>query len=145
MRRKFTIAGVLIFVGLMGCGPAAPPDAPTISLDRDSLGFGLEFGSGTYIGTEVQNSLSIKNEGQNDLTISAIDLSGDSVFRMETVSMPPITVKGLKTTFVVVYFRPTEEKTYNGSIKITSNATNATTKDVPLSGKGVKPTPDAGP
>lgn len=146
-RPLVAIAWFGIIVASVGCGKESLPQKPQLKVDRDSLGFGLEFGSGVYIGTQKTDSVQITNGGLEDLTISSAAYTGDGVF---TVEGPlKTTLKGKETTFIRVIFAPTAEKTYSGSILIASNAEeNATTKSTPmktigLSGRGF-PAPDGG-
>jgi hypothetical protein len=128
----------------LGCGPKPPPDNPFITVDRASIGFGQEFGSGTFIGMKPMESLSINNEGLGDLTISAITLTGDPQFTMMPATTPPVTVKGMQSTFVALFFSPDQAKIYTANLNIKSNAENTMSLDVAISGKGIEP-PDAGP
>lgn len=143
MTRLAAIAWFGIIVASSGCGKESLPQKPQLIVDRESLGFGLEFGSGVYIGTMKTDSIQITNGGLQDLTISSATYSGDQVFAVE--GPLKTTLKGKETTFIRVIFTPTEEKMYMGSILISSNAeTNATTKSSPmktigLSGRGFKP------
>jgi hypothetical protein len=128
----------------LSCGPKPPPDNAYITTDRGSIGFGQEFGSGTFIGTKPMESLSINNEGLSDLHISSITLTGDPAFTMMPQTTPPVTVKGEQSTFVALFFEPTEAKIYMGNLNIKSDADNTTSLDVAISGKGLEPA-DAGP
>ncbi|MBS1149917.1 MAG: putative lipoprotein [Myxococcaceae bacterium] len=124
------------------------PQKPQLIVDRESLGFGQEFGSGVYIGTMKTDSIQIQNGGLEDLKIESAAYTGDQAFVPE--GPLKLTLKGKETTFIRVLFTPTAEKVYNGSILIVSNAeTNATTKSSPMktigiSGRGFKPG-DGGP
>ncbi len=155
MKRSTIVAAVsitLIFVSFAACGKApkvCDPDSllskAQLCTDRDSLGFGQEFGSGTFIGTDVPESLSIRNGGIAPLNISAVTTSGDSQFRYiaswddnSTDGMiPATTVPGNKTVFIQVFFKPTQAKAYTGSLVITSDAENAPTKTLAVTGCGV--------
>jgi hypothetical protein len=128
----------------LSCGPKPPPDNPFITTDRGSIGFGQEFGSGTFIGTKPMESLSINNEGLSDLHISSITLTGDPEFSMMPQTTPPVTVKGEQSTFVALFFAPTQVKTYTANLNIKSDAENTKSLDVAISGKGLQPA-DAGP
>lgn len=133
-----------IFVALVACGKPAEehPNAPTLATDREALQFGQEYDEGVYIGTSKQDSLLIENDGLQPLVIDHIEKGGDPEFSME----PPSdnTIPGLGHTFVRVFFAPKEEKTYHGTLTIVSNAANAPSKLIELSGVGVKPGTDGG-
>lgn len=124
------------------------PTKPQLIVDRESLGFGQEFGSGVYIGTTKTDSIQLMNGGLEDLKIESAVYSADPSFVAE--GPLKLTLKGKETTFIRVTFTPTAEKVYTGSILIVSNAdTNATNKSAPMktigiSGRGIKPG-DGGP
>lgn len=106
--------------------------------DRGSLGFAQEFGSGTLIGQRPQDTISIKNGGLADLTITSANFSGDSAFTVTTEpGTLPATIKGNKYFFVRVIFAPTEARAYSGKITIQSNAEKAPSLEIPISGCGV--------
>lgn len=135
-----------IFVGLFACGKPEPthPDQPTLKVDRDSLGFGEEFGSGTYLGTRPVQTLYLENEGLKPLILDHVEQSGDPEF---TFTLPDDkTIAALGHSFLQVEFGPTEVKTYAGTLVIFSNAANAPQKSIALSGRGINPPPsDGGP
>lgn len=138
------VIAVAIIVGSSGCGKGEEPlkPKPQLLLDRDSLGFGQEFNSGTFIGQSPVQSLRIQNDGQQLLTLTSVTLSGDSAFMM---TPPPKTMlKQREFTFVQLSFKPTEEKVYSGTLTIVSDAENAPMKTVAVTGRGIKPTPDGG-
>lgn len=125
-----------IFVGLLACGKAEEhPEKPTLQLDRDSLGFGQEFGSGVYIGTSKQESLLVQNKGLETLVISSVALTGDSAFTMELPES--MEVQPLDHTFIRFFFAPLEEKQYTASVTITSNSAVDPQKTLQITGRGV--------
>jgi hypothetical protein len=134
-----------IVVGSLGCGGSslAPlKEKAQLLVDRESLGFGQEFGSSTKIGTAPQDSIKLENGGKEDLIISSTVLSGDPAF---TINGPTKTTLGARElTFIQVIFTPTAEKLYAGTITIASNAQNGT-RTIMLSGRGTKPITDGGP
>lgn len=137
-----TLISILAFAA---CGEKPRPQKPFILTDRASVGFNQEFGGGTFIGTKPQQSLSISNEGIEDLVISEITKSGDGAFTMMAEKALPTTVPGAQRSYVQIYFEPTEAKDYAGKITITSNADNYKTLEIGLSGRGiVPPTNDGG-
>lgn len=139
------LTSVAILSGFAACGKppvTCDPDYytqnPQVCTDRDSLGFALEFGSGTFIGTAPQDTLLIRNGGLDNLVISSVTPSGDSAFTVTTEPASlPATVGGNKNFFLRVVFAPTEAKLYNGKITVQSNAENSPTKEFTLSGCGV--------
>lgn len=147
MKRSLVIGFVcaLSLTGFLACGKppvACDPDTlmtkPQLCPDRESLGFAQEFGSGTFIGTSVPETLGIKNGGVQDLAISSVTFTGDSAFTMSTEpAMIPATIKGGKNFFVRILFAPTAAKIYTGKLKIESNAENTPTREFAVSGCGV--------
>jgi hypothetical protein len=142
LRRVSMIA--LVFAAAAGCDRAPSiPQEPQIKTDRDSMGFGLEFNSGTYIGTSPTNSLLIENMGSKDLVISGVDLTNDDgVFSVPVLSAT--TVKYGKSSVLQEIFTPTQARDYSGQLIIHTNASNEPNKTIVLSGKGLVPPPDAG-
>ncbi len=119
-----------------------PPATPFITTDQAAIGFDQIFGSGTFIGTTPQASLAITNAGLADLHITAITKSGDGAFTiMDETDPPTITVPGEKSTFVEIFFAPTQPIEYTGAITIVSDATNNPDGGlvIGLSGLGVRP------
>jgi hypothetical protein len=139
----------LLMLGALGCPDNSKPCDPNAPLkekaqlcaDRLSLGFGMEFGSGTYIGTSVPNTLSIRNGGLEDLIIDSVSLLGPKEFAM-TVADPdggtdvPITVPGNEHMFVQLTFAPKAAMFYDGGLVIKSNAENTPAADSTCGGGG---------
>lgn len=111
-------------------------------VDRDSIGFGQEFGSGTFIGTKPQESLILWNGGLEKLFISSVQLTGDREFTME--GPQKLELAGKERTFIRFIFAPTQVKTYSATLTIVSNAENAPQKVIGISGRGVSPSTDGG-
>jgi hypothetical protein len=106
--------------------------------DRIALQFGLEVGSGTFIGTKPIESISIRNGGLENLSVSAVTLSGDSAFSVKTEPATlPAAIKGKQYFFVQVSFAPTQAKLYSGTLTIQSNAENTPSQVIQLSGCGI--------
>jgi hypothetical protein len=139
-----------IFVALVSCGKQETlPEKPQLRTDRDSIGFGQEFGTGTYIGTAPQESLLLENQGIQTLTISAVTPQMDPEFKVEgpvdASGKTTLDIPGRGRAFLRVIFTPKIEKTYSGSIIIKSNAENTPEKVITVSGRGLKPPADGGP
>ncbi len=142
MRTFRSIAVLAVAVTLFGCGKEVLPTKPQLVLDRESIGFGAEFGSGVFIGTTRTETLQIQNGGLEDMTLSA-EFMGDAEFKIE--GPLKTTLKGKERTFIRVEVSPKAEKIYMGTLTITSNAENAPKKVVPVSAKAFKaPPPDGG-
>ena len=135
-----------IVVGFVSCGKTpklCDADAllskPQLCPDRDSLGFGLEFCSGTFIGSRPINALTLRNGGMDDLKLSSVTTSGDPAFKytFSWGSETSTVVKGNKNVFIQVEFAPTAGVAYSGSISVASNAENSPNKTFAVSGCGV--------
>ncbi|MHB8875317.1 MAG: Ig-like domain-containing protein [Myxococcaceae bacterium] len=137
-----TLLALPIFLALFACGKESLPQKPQLITDRDSIGFGQEFGSGTYIGTKPQESLLIENKGLEDLVITSISPSGDTEISIEAPSS--LTVKGKGHTFIRIFFEPKAAKIYSSTLTIVSNAENAPQKLINISGRGIVPSTDGG-
>lgn len=151
MKRSKILAalGLVILMGFAACANTAGKpcdgdflaDKAQLCVDFDSIGFGQEFGTGTYIGTEQQRSLAITNGGIADLVLESVTNTGDSAFRYSGSWDGGIgeaaVIKGKQKAFVTVYFKPTAAKAYTGTIDIKSNAENAPDKSIAVSGCGV--------
>ncbi len=151
---------LLAIVAALGCGEKPPPEKPFILTDVASIGFDVQFGRGTYIGTAPVNSLTVTNEGLADLVIEDVSKTGDSAFTFvldgqctiqggQRVCGPvadvlPKTVKGKQNTFIQVTFTPTEVRRYTGQLVIKSNADNFKELNVGLFGCGVRAGVDGG-
>ena len=139
------ISSLAILSGFLSCGkPPVACDGDSLTqsaqacADRASLGFAREFGSGTFIGQKPQDTLSVKNGGIADLTITSANFTGDSAFTLTTEPATlPATVKGNKYFYMRVVFAPTEAKLYTGKITVQSNAEKSPSIEFELSGCGV--------
>ena len=142
--RTFLAVAALIFVALIGCGKTSYPDKPQITPDRAEIGFGQEFGSGTYIGTKPTESLYLENGGLQNLEITSVTKSGGDTGAFTVNGPTETTVKGLGKAFVQVVFAPPAVKCYATWLTIESNAENTPRLVIPVSGRGVDPASDAG-
>ena len=146
------ISSLAILSGFSACGnPAVLPDGgsaictgdylDTVAqacADRGSLGFAREFNSGTFIGRRPLETISIKNGGVADLTITSANFTGDSAFTVTTEPAAlPAVIKGNKYFYIQVVFAPTEARLYTGKIKVLSNGQLSPEREFELSGCGV--------
>lgn len=115
--------------------PSNEPDEP----DGDTLppilacDSSIDFG-GVDIGVEENATLVIYNEGDQDLRIDGITLTGDAAFTLGNISgvlVPPAQNQGLQ-----VHFAPTRSGTVTGEITIESNDPEQPTVEVAVSGTG---------
>ncbi|MGB9913826.1 MAG: choice-of-anchor D domain-containing protein, partial [Candidatus Kapaibacteriota bacterium] len=117
-------------VTLDGIGVAG--NVPLITATKSELDFGT---------VTIQNSkvgdVDISNTGLADLQISNIEIvNNPGVFSIMNMPTLPL-ILGLNETLTLsVLFTPTEAKTYNAILRITSNANNEPTLNIPLTGIG---------
>lgn len=145
MKRTLLTAALIAAPLLAACGAPAMVcdkdnllDAAQACPDRSSIGFAQEFGSGTIIGTSVQNSVSVRNGGVADLNISSVTFTGDGAFTMHTSPESlPAAIKVNQALLITVYFSPDEAKAYTGSIVVASDAANEPSLTIGVSGCGV--------
>ncbi|MDQ3264285.1 MAG: hypothetical protein M3Y59_11585 [Myxococcota bacterium] len=131
-RRAFLGAAIILAFSACEKEPAALAQLIT---DRDSLGFGGEFGSGAYVGTSIANTLIVTNEGLETLTISSVTVTGRPPFALGDVSTQ--TLETYDRAFIQVLFEPTAPGDFQGMLTLESNAENFPIKEIPLSGRGV--------
>ena len=137
-RSRILLLALAILLPLSACDQGAGmPEAPTLELDKTTLDFGRDRGLGVYIGTAPNESFAIQNRGLQTLTLSGIDQEGDSAFTFE--GPLETTLEANDRTFVRVVFRPTEPRVYEGKLTIRSNAANAPSQVIELTGTGVSP------
>ena len=130
MRLRVALLGVLLTLAV-GCEKPIPQN-PHIFLNPESINFGQ-----VYIGTVPQSSLAITNEGIAELSISAVEKSGDAAFTVE--GPQENTLKGRGTTYLRILFRPQAARTHTGTLTIRSNAENGAQQVVEITGVGVTP------
>lgn len=150
MKRAILIGGLsaaTILSAFSSCGQPTNPmpcdgetlmSTPHLCPDRGSIGFALEFNSGTFIGTKPQESLRLTNGSTANLDITAISYSGDPAFTYDTSpDAIPATIAGNKNMLVRVVFAPTEARRYTGKLTVQSNAANGAERTFDITGCGV--------
>lgn len=141
-RTAISTLSALIFVALAACGKDDLPEKPQLWVDREAVQFGREFGEATYVGARPQESVIVQNGGLEELRLN-VSYSGDDAFTIEGPARSE--VPGKQHTFVRVLFAPLEARPYSGVMTLTSNAENAPTKTIAISGRGIEaPTGDGG-
>jgi hypothetical protein len=143
----------IILLALAGCGEGEEiklEKGPYLQVDRESLGFGLEFGSGTFIGTTGFNSLYLENRGDQPLKLTGVSKTGNAAFTLrlptELAEGQPLVLESLKRAFIEVQFKPQDVKLYQGVLAIKwDNAGTEVTKEIALSGCGIRPPNDTLP
>jgi hypothetical protein len=122
-----------------GGGSAFDAGVPFIVADVATVAFA----EGTLIGTTRIDTLALTNEGLRELDITDVEETGDAAFTFKLVGPLPLKVQGKQMTFIQVSFTPTAPRKYSGTLTVTSNADNAPSLAIGLSGCGVS-TLDAG-
>lgn len=115
------------------------PEKPQLITDVDSIGFGQEFNSGTFIGTSAQRSLQLFNGGLTPLTISSTMMTGNDVSAFIVEQPLKMVIKGQETTFMRFFFQPKEARVYSATLTIISDAQNTPNKQIAISGRGINP------
>jgi hypothetical protein len=124
-------------VALSGTGTGAP--APAVSLSPSSLSFGNQ-NVGT---TSAAQTVTLKNSGTADLSISSIGLAGANAgdfAQSNTCPSSPSTLAAGTSCSISVTFTPTALGTRSASVSISDNASDSP-QAVALSGTGVTPAP----
>jgi endonuclease/exonuclease/phosphatase family metal-dependent hydrolase len=92
----------------------------------------ISFGA-TLEGKQLTKTMEIKNTGNPDLVISDVTVTGEG-FSSSTLSDSTLAFN--ETTDLTLTFEPTSDGTFQGNITITSNADNASSFSLTLSGEG---------
>jgi hypothetical protein len=133
------LLGLAGSLGLVGCSgvassttPPPPPPPPTaaISVTPSNVAFG-----NVPTGLTNTQTMSVSNSGYADLNITQASVTGAG-FAMSGLTAPVTIAAGRSSTFTVA-FNPTTATGFNGSLSLTSNASNSPTMGIPLSGTGV--------
>jgi hypothetical protein len=138
MARPSLASALLILVVFAACEKPLP-EKPQLITDVDSIGFGQEFGSGTFIGTSAQRSLQIFNGGLTPLNIQSTTMTGNDVDAFVVEQPLKTMVKGQETTFMRFFFQPKQARVYSATLTIISDAENAPNKQIAISGRGINP------
>ena len=122
---------------------AAATPVPTLAVTQGgtsypSAGTAYAFGNQTVGTTSAPVAFTLTNGGPDALTISGISTTGDYALS----GAAPTTIAAGGTATVSATFAPTAAGTRAGTLVITSNATNAATYTVNLTGTGVVATPN---
>jgi len=112
-----------------GGGGGGKTKSPTIAVSPSSLDFGE-----VLIDSTASQSVSVRNSGRADLTITGISLSFQSAFS-HTSNCPGTLIPGA-TCSIDVAFSPAAANTYSATLTITSNDPATPTASVSLSGTG---------
>ena len=132
----FAVAVTAALVALSACGSSSLPDKPQVRVDKTELDWGSLWpdagglGQAVFVGSQPTDTVSFQNQGNQDLTVSAANITGkDSALFSASFTTTP--VKSGKWGSVQVVFSPVEEGAFSATLEIVSNAENSPT-DVPL-------------
>ncbi|MEP1307500.1 MAG: DUF1573 domain-containing protein [Balneola sp.] len=92
----------------------------------------IDFGA-TLEGNELTKTMEIKNTGSPDLIISDVTVTGQG---FSSSILQDSTLAFNETTELTLTFSPTEDGAFQGNITVTSNADNASSFSLTLSGEG---------
>jgi hypothetical protein len=117
------------------CFPGAPgqnftcmarPSTAFIFPDIFAIQFYSEFNSGVYVGTSVQNSMQVFNEGDQSMTVNSVNIAGPSAakFTYEVSPSLPASVASRQEAYVTVTYTPWDAGTDTATLTIASNAPN---------------------
>ncbi|MCX7735469.1 MAG: choice-of-anchor D domain-containing protein [Candidatus Kapabacteria bacterium] len=122
-------------VNLTGNGDIVSGGFISVSLAENKLDFGK-----IPAGEKVTRSFDIINSGNLSLNIDSIVISNrdaETIFFGDGITSARIPPGGKKVK--EVYFQPKEEKIYNGTLRIYSDALNLPVIDIQLVGEGLAP------
>ena len=125
------VTGPDINVPLSGIGTTKTATGQ-LSITPGSVSFGS-----VNVGSTGTQSITLSATGAS-VTVSA-DTASNAQFALQGVSLP-FTISAGQSVSYNVAFKPTASGAVSGSLSITSNATNAPTMNVPLSGTGTTTT-----
>ncbi len=117
-------------VTLDGIGVAG--NVPLITASKSEINFGTVQLQNTKI-----SDVDIKNSGLADLTITNLTIANNpGVFSVMNPAQLPLTIGPGETFTVSIIFAPTEARDYSAFLRISSNANNEPTLNIPLYGTG---------
>jgi hypothetical protein len=118
----------MIWTGCAGVtGTGTPPASGLLSMGASSLGFGT-----ISSGSSKTLTINATNSGTASVTVSAASISTSAFTLMSSL---PVTIAAGQSTTFSVQFTPPGSGTYNATLALTSNASDALV-NIPLSGSG---------
>lgn len=140
-RARWSLTAVVLAVGLVaGCTEDFPQKPQLrVILTPNPFAFDPQF-----VGVSRTSALAITNKGLDDLVLSSVTLTGDSCFHKYaptdgTTNPTDMTIMANKSSYLTLLFTPTAPGTFNGNVNIASNAENAPSQDIPVSGTAEAP------
>jgi len=119
--------------GVSAAGSSNQQQSSTLSLISTSLSFGS-----VAAGSSKTLTATATNSGPASVTISSVSISSQD-FSLTAPSLPATIAAGQSTT-ISIKFSPTAAGTFNGTLTVTSNASNGAVS-LPLSGTGIAAAP----
>jgi len=135
MRAPIRLALLLVAVAVAGCGGGSPSTPTPPGTRIIGLTGSLTFGS-IVIGTFADQTFTISNSGNSPLTITSLSISvppGPDGF---TTTWASGTIPAAGSQAVTIRFRPTEVKSYGGTLTINGDQTSGT-NTIGMTGTGV--------
>ena len=128
MRALLCLSALVLATGCEGAGFTSL-SPPNLVVNVDALDFGE-----IPIGFTVSKKVTLLNSGEVVLNVRAIRVEVGGPF---AVTNPVTTIAAGKDAEITVTFSPTVARGYQGTLVIESDASNTTSKSVPLSGAGM--------
>src|SRR5579863_3670082 len=131
---KFSLIGLptlicgLFLSGCSGSFRTAGSAAGTLTVSSSSVSFGQ-----VAVGKTANASVTVQNEGSAPVSISELNLTGQT-FTMTGGGSMPMTVGAKGSVTLALQFAPTASGAATGQLTISSNASNGTSDTVALSG-----------
>ncbi|HEX8433781.1 choice-of-anchor D domain-containing protein [Archangium sp.] len=110
---------------------------PSIVFEPNPLAFG-----DVRVGTDSVKTVTVRNTGTGPIVISGITQSGSMAFQLVTpsgTSLTPFPLAAGANKVLSVKFSPSTEASAAGRLILTTEDTELTSVELPLSGRGVKP------
>jgi hypothetical protein len=123
-------------------GGGSSGGGPALEIDRTFLAF-RGFGKASWLGTQPQDSLLLRNTGNQALTVSSAALSGADVAAFSLTRNTGVSLARGEQSAVQVIFTPTQRRVYSAILTITSNGGAATSVNLKAEAE-VRTEPDAG-
>ena len=128
MRALLCLSALVLATGCEGAGFTSL-SPPNLVVNVDALDFGE-----IPIGFTVSKKVTLLNSGEVVLDVRAIRVEVGGPF---AVMNPVTTIAAGKDAEITITFSPTVARGYQGTLVIESDASNTTSKSVPLSGAGM--------